>query len=358
MKNKEKTRRSRGSNEEQGEDKEIKEVIIHIYTGDRTSRGLETVGMEWNKMMGGGTDGPALRPIEIYCANPRYGMSCMPRIPYAYRPNHMTPLTTGPYSRQNPYTIPASANSSKAPLSVRGETPLPSDNAGEMSPGSSTERYPAFALIGLRENPGKNLNQVTCPDRDSNPGHLVSQPDALTVTPQVWTRAEVKIEFTWPARSPDLSPLDFFLWGSVKDSVYQNILTTPDDMQQRIRQDYSSILYYSSSPKYFPKHLILTPFDGSLATSLFGKVRGLLFDVVGGKRVEWTHEGPKPTSRLLASRSYAEVEVNDHPTRMDDPPSRYSWHSQLDFATYHSSPNASRYWFQEFHGNGNGNGNL
>ncbi|KAJ4433706.1 hypothetical protein ANN_16017 [Periplaneta americana] len=53
-----------------------------------------------------------------------------------------------------------------------------------MSPGSSTESYPAFARIGLRENPGKNLNQVTCPDRDSNPGHLVLQPDALTVTPQ------------------------------------------------------------------------------------------------------------------------------------------------------------------------------
>ncbi|KAJ4451450.1 hypothetical protein ANN_02912 [Periplaneta americana] len=56
-----------------------------------------------------------------------------------------------------------------------------------MSPGSTTESYPAFARIGLRENPGKNLNQVTCPHRDSNPGHLVSQPDALTVTPQVWT---------------------------------------------------------------------------------------------------------------------------------------------------------------------------
>ncbi|KAJ4450255.1 hypothetical protein ANN_01674 [Periplaneta americana] len=54
-----------------------------------------------------------------------------------------------------------------------------------MSPGSSTESYPAFARIGLRENPGKNLNQVTCPDRDSNPGHLVSRPDALTVTPQM-----------------------------------------------------------------------------------------------------------------------------------------------------------------------------
>ncbi|KAJ4438882.1 hypothetical protein ANN_14835 [Periplaneta americana] len=35
------------------------------------------------------------------------------------------------------------------------------DNAGEMSPGSSTENYPAFAHIGLRENPGKNLNQTS-----------------------------------------------------------------------------------------------------------------------------------------------------------------------------------------------------
>ncbi|KAJ4429686.1 hypothetical protein ANN_21887 [Periplaneta americana] len=69
---------------------------------------------------------------------------------------------------------------------ANGQKCIPSDNAGEMSPGSSTESYPAFARVGLRENPGKNLNQVTCPDRDSNLGHLVSQPDALTVTPQVW----------------------------------------------------------------------------------------------------------------------------------------------------------------------------
>ncbi|KAJ4438273.1 hypothetical protein ANN_14212 [Periplaneta americana] len=59
------------------------------------------------------------------------------------------------------------------------------DNADEMSPGSNTESYPAFAHIGLRENPGKNLNQVTFPDRESNPGHLVLRPEALTVTPQV-----------------------------------------------------------------------------------------------------------------------------------------------------------------------------
>ncbi|KAJ4431741.1 hypothetical protein ANN_20344 [Periplaneta americana] len=55
--------------------------------------------------------------------------------------------------------------------------------AGFLKARSSTESYPAFARIGLRENPGKNLNQVTCPDRDSNPGHRPSRSDALTVTP-------------------------------------------------------------------------------------------------------------------------------------------------------------------------------
>ncbi|KAJ4443949.1 hypothetical protein ANN_05738 [Periplaneta americana] len=60
------------------------------------------------------------------------------------------------------------------------------DNAGEMSPGSSTDSYPPFARIGLNENSGKNVNQITCPERDSNPCHLVSQSDAPTnVIPQV-----------------------------------------------------------------------------------------------------------------------------------------------------------------------------
>ncbi|KAJ4431589.1 hypothetical protein ANN_20188 [Periplaneta americana] len=53
-----------------------------------------------------------------------------------------------------------------------------------MNSGSNTESYPAFAHIRLRENPEKNLNQVTCPDWESNPGHLVLRLDVLAVTPQ------------------------------------------------------------------------------------------------------------------------------------------------------------------------------
>ncbi|KAJ4449714.1 hypothetical protein ANN_01118 [Periplaneta americana] len=94
-----------------------------------------------------------------------------------------------------------------------------------MSPGSRTESYPAFARIGLRENPGKNLNQVTCPDRDSNPGHLVSQPDALTVTPQTDRVTVEKIRtFRWETLpqspySPDLALSDYHLSDSVKEQL-------------------------------------------------------------------------------------------------------------------------------------------
>ncbi|KAJ4430999.1 hypothetical protein ANN_19592 [Periplaneta americana] len=49
-----------------------------------------------------------------------------------------------------------------------------------MSPGSSTESYPAFARIVWKKPQPGNL-----PRPGSNPGHLVSQPDALTVTPQL-----------------------------------------------------------------------------------------------------------------------------------------------------------------------------
>ncbi|KAJ4449997.1 hypothetical protein ANN_01404 [Periplaneta americana] len=92
-------------------------------------------------------------------------------------------------------------------------TPDEGDNAGKMSPGSSTESYPAFAHLGLRENHGRNFNQVTCPDRESNPGHLVSRPDALTVTPQ----------------------------GFVKDIVYSQKPRNIDDVRVKITQAFQQI---------------------------------------------------------------------------------------------------------------------
>ena len=38
----------------------------------------------------------------------------------------------------------------------------------------------------------------------------------------------------WPPRSPDLSPLDFYVWGHLKQEVYRERIDTREQLQQRI----------------------------------------------------------------------------------------------------------------------------
>ena len=38
----------------------------------------------------------------------------------------------------------------------------------------------------------------------------------------------------WPPRSPDLTPLDFFLWGHLKELVYRDLVTTESDLVARL----------------------------------------------------------------------------------------------------------------------------
>lgn len=46
---------------------------------------------------------------------------------------------------------------------------------------------------------------------------------------------------SWPARSPDLTPCDFFLWGYVKEQVYVIPPTTIEEMKNRIRNVFYKI---------------------------------------------------------------------------------------------------------------------
>ena len=41
-------------------------------------------------------------------------------------------------------------------------------------------------------------------------------------------------DIEWPARSPDLTPLDYFLWGYLKDRVYKTKPQNLDELRQRI----------------------------------------------------------------------------------------------------------------------------
>ncbi|PNF14255.1 hypothetical protein B7P43_G12204, partial [Cryptotermes secundus] len=45
----------------------------------------------------------------------------------------------------------------------------------------------------------------------------------------------------WPPRSPDITPLDFFLWGYVKSSVFRTQLNRLDDLKSYVRNAISDI---------------------------------------------------------------------------------------------------------------------
>ena len=45
----------------------------------------------------------------------------------------------------------------------------------------------------------------------------------------------------WPARSPDLTPLDFFFWGYVKDRVYKTAVNDIDHLKEKIQEAVRSV---------------------------------------------------------------------------------------------------------------------
>lgn len=45
----------------------------------------------------------------------------------------------------------------------------------------------------------------------------------------------------WPPYSPDLTPMDFFVWGTTKDKVYRNRPDTLSELRERIQSAFSSL---------------------------------------------------------------------------------------------------------------------
>jgi hypothetical protein len=48
-------------------------------------------------------------------------------------------------------------------------------------------------------------------------------------------------DVTWPPRSPDLAPCDFFLWGYLKSKVYINRPNTLEDLRNNIEAEIGRI---------------------------------------------------------------------------------------------------------------------
>lgn len=46
--------------------------------------------------------------------------------------------------------------------------------------------------------------------------------------------------FQWPARSPDLTVLDFYLWGRIKDFLYKTRPTTENNNSESSKNHFCS----------------------------------------------------------------------------------------------------------------------
>ncbi|KFM74800.1 hypothetical protein X975_15826, partial [Stegodyphus mimosarum] len=76
------------------------------------------------------------------------------------------------------------------------------------------------------------LKNFVCPQLEELQPHIILQKDGASPHWGTIIRSSLNDHFTgrwigqggpipWPPRSPDITPLDFFLWGFVKDNVYR-----------------------------------------------------------------------------------------------------------------------------------------
>lgn len=74
--------------------------------------------------------------------------------------------------------------------------------------------------------------------QDGAPAHRTKQV-------QAWLKSKFGDRFVksdlWPARSPDLNPCDYFLWGYLKDKVYASMPQTVEELKEKIKIEIEKI---------------------------------------------------------------------------------------------------------------------
>ncbi|RLU16752.1 hypothetical protein DMN91_010820 [Ooceraea biroi] len=99
------------------------------------------------------------------------------------------------------------------------------------------QKYATFIteiLPALLENVPLNIRLGMWYMHDGCPAHYarVSREALHRQFPHRWIGRDG--EFLWPPRSPDLTPMDYFLWGTLKNTVYCEPPTTVENMKDRI----------------------------------------------------------------------------------------------------------------------------
>lgn len=96
-------------------------------------------------------------------------------------------------------------------------------------------------FFNLVENIPLNLRQNMWLQLDGAPAHF-AQPvrNWLNETfPGRWIGRGAAV--SWPPRSPDLNPLDFFLWGFIKNRVYATEVVNLQQLEERIRAAFAEV---------------------------------------------------------------------------------------------------------------------
>lgn len=92
----------------------------------------------------------------------------------------------------------------------------------------------------LENNNRYNANELTFQQDGAPPHYTLAVRQYLDRTYHGrWIGRRGPIE--WPARSPDLSPLDFFLWGYLKTKIYKTQPASLEDLRQRIINECQTI---------------------------------------------------------------------------------------------------------------------
>lgn len=107
----------------------------------------------------------------------------------------------------------------------------------------NSERYvemlDEFFVPQLQNFPG--YNQRTWFQQDGATSHTSNRslPRVREIFPNklISRRGDIN----WPPRSPDLTPMDFFLWGYVKSKVYANKPTSLAQLKENIRHEMAAI---------------------------------------------------------------------------------------------------------------------
>jgi len=105
------------------------------------------------------------------------------------------------------------------------------------------------------------INEFLSPNLPPNNGTLWFQQDGATAHMAVISIAALRrlfpqrviscfIDVPWPPRSPDLTALDFFLWGYLKSKVYSNRPTDLHTLKENIREKNRQTFRRNTSSHY------------------------------------------------------------------------------------------------------------